>query len=74
MSWLVQCGDRLVPRIREFLLLWLDAYGRVAPLPNFFGTEHEQVEASCLSLKERIPGPGPAHVRSGRHLTIVRTS
>jgi hypothetical protein len=71
MSWLMQYGDRLAPRIREFFLLWLEGYGPVSPLPNFSGTEHKQVQASCLSLEEQIPDPGAVRLRSGRHLTLV---
>jgi hypothetical protein len=70
MSWLVQCGDRWIPRIREFFLLWFDAYGRISPLPNFSATEHQRVKAPCSSLKEKVSDPPT--VRSGRHLTIVR--
>jgi hypothetical protein len=65
--------DRLMPRLREFFMLWLDAYGRVAPLLNFSETEHGQVEVSRSCLEEQIPNPGPIRVRSGRHLNIVRT-
>jgi hypothetical protein len=73
MSWLAQCGDRLMPRIHEFFLLWFDAYGRISPLPLSSFSEAEQGEANPLSaaLQERDPYPRPTAVRSGRHLTIV---
>jgi hypothetical protein len=78
MSWLAQCGDRLMPRIDEFFRPWFDAYGRISPLhlSNFSEAKHGAVKSSIpAALEEREPWPcsPPTAVRSGKHhLTIVR--